>query len=91
MRQAYLRSKTNLIEKHPITDTSVHDSQTIEQLLTEKDKNLPLYADNAYTCEYQEKIYKKKEVVSKVHEKGYRNKPLTETQKARIKRNQAYV
>jgi IS5 family transposase len=37
------------------------------------------------TREDQEKIYKKKEVISKVHEKGYRNKPLTETQKARNK------
>jgi IS5 family transposase len=75
-------TKTKLIEEYIVTDASVHDSQAIEQLLTEKDKNLPLYADSAYTGEDQEKIYKKKEVISKVHEKGYRNKPLTETQKA---------
>jgi len=75
-------TKTKLIEEYIVTDASVHDSQAIEQLLTEKDKNQPLYADSAYTGEDQEKIYKKKEVISKVHEKGYRNKPLTETQKA---------
>jgi len=75
-------TKTKLIEEYTVTDASVHDSQAIEQLLTEKDKNQPLYADSAYTGEDQEKIYKKKEVISKVHEKGYRNKPLTETQKA---------
>jgi len=60
-------------------------SQAIEQLLTEKDKGLPLYADSAYTGEEQDKIYKKKKVISKINEKGYRNKPLTETQKARNK------
>ena len=75
-------TKTKLIEEYIVTDASVHDSQAIEKLLTEKDKNQPLYADSAYTGEDQEKIYKKKEVISKVHEKGYRNKPLTETQKA---------
>jgi len=75
-------TKTKLIEEYIVTDASVHDSQTIEQLLTEKDKNQPLYADSAYTGEDQEEIYKKKKVISKVHEKGYRNKPLTETQKA---------
>jgi transposase, IS5 family len=50
--------------------------------LTEKDEGKPLYADIAYTGEDQEKIYKKKKVINIVHEKGYRNKPLTEEQKA---------
>jgi len=73
-------TKTKLIEEYIVTDASVHDSQPIEQLLTEKDKDQPLYADSAYTGEEQEKIYNKKEVINKVHEKGYRNKPLTESQ-----------
>jgi IS5 family transposase len=73
-------TKTKLIEEYVVTDASVHDSQPVEELLTEKDKNLPLYADSAYTGEEQEKIYKNKEVINNVHEKGYRNKPLTESQ-----------
>jgi IS5 family transposase len=75
-------TKTKLIEKYAVTDASVHDSQVIEELLTEEDKGQPLYADSAYGGEEQEKVYKKKEVVDRVHEKGYRNKPLTEKQKA---------
>jgi len=75
-------TKTKLIEEFVVTDASVHDSQAIEQLLTEKDKGLPLYADSAYTGEEQEKVYKKIEVINKINEKGYRNKPLTEEQKA---------
>ena len=75
-------SKTKLIEEFIVTDASVHDSQAIEQLLTEKDAGQPLYADSAYTGEEQEAVYKKKKVINKIIEKGYRNKPLTEVQKA---------
>ena len=75
-------TKTKLIEEFIVTDASVHDSQAIEGLLTEKDKGQPLYADSAYIGEEQEKVYKNKEVINRVHEKGYRNKPLTESQKA---------
>jgi len=45
-------------------------------LLTEKDEGQPLYADSAYTGEEQKKV------INKVIEKGYRNKPLSEKQKA---------
>ncbi len=51
-------------------------------MLTEKDEGQPFYADSAYTGEEQEKIYEKKKVINKVIEKGYRNKPLTDEQKA---------
>lgn len=78
-------TKTKLIEEFTVTDASVHDSQAIAGLLTEKDKGQPLYADSAYTGEEQDEIYKNKEVINQVHEKGYRNKPLTEKQKAENK------
>jgi transposase, IS5 family len=78
-------TKTKLIEKYEVTDASVHDSQPIEELLTEKDEGQPFYADSAYTGEEQDKIYKKKKIINKVNEKGYRNKPLTEEQKANNK------
>jgi len=73
-------TKTKLIEEFIVTDASVHDSQVMEQLLTEKDEGQPLYADSAYTGEDQETVYKKKKVINKIIEKGYRNKPLTEEQ-----------
>ena len=74
-------TKTKLIEEYIVTDASVHDSQVIEQLLTEKDAGQSLYADSAYTGEDQETIYKKKKIINRINEKGYRNKPLTEEQK----------
>jgi len=78
-------TKTKLIEKFEITDASVHDSQPVEGLLEEKDEGQPFYADSAYTGEEQDKIYEKKKVVNLVNEKGYRNKPLTDEQKANNK------
>lgn len=77
--------KTKLIEKYKVTDASVHDSQPVEGLLTEKDEGQGLYADSAYTGEKQDKVYKKKKVVNQIIEKGCRNKPLTDRQKARNK------
>ena len=44
-------TKTKLIEEYTVSDALVHDSQAIEQLLTEKDKGQPLYADKIQnTC-----------------------------------------
>jgi len=57
-------------------------SQVIEQLLTEKDAGQPLYADSAYIGKDQEAVYKKKKIINRINEKGYRNKLLTEEQKA---------
>ena len=53
----------------------------MDDLLTEKDKEQDLHADSACTGEDQDKIIKKYEMKSKVHEKGYRNRPLTDEQK----------
>jgi IS5 family transposase len=74
-------TKTKLIVDYVVTDASVHDSQTLEDLLNEKDKEQELYADSAYTGENQEKVITAKEMKNKVHEKGYRGRPLTEKQK----------
>jgi len=79
---AKVDTKSKFIDKYKVTDASVHDSQALDELLTEKDKGQNLYADSAYTGEEQEKVIAKHEMNNKVHEKGYRNNPLTEEQKA---------
>jgi IS5 family transposase len=72
-------SKSKLVDTYTVTYASVHDSQTVDELLTPRDKNQELYADNAYVG--QEKVISKYEVIDQIHEKGYKNKPLTEQQK----------
>jgi IS5 family transposase len=75
-------TKTKLIVTYLVTDASVHDSQPLENLLDKKDEKQELYADSAYTGDNQEKVITDKKMKNKVHEKGYRGKPLTEKQKS---------
>src|SRR3989337_4323012 len=74
-------TKSKLIESYEVTDASVHDSQETEPLLSEKDKGQPLHADSAYSGEPVQKLVEKNEMKNHIHEKGYRNNPLTEEQK----------
>ncbi|GAB1858619.1 hypothetical protein MHTCC0001_34590 [Flavobacteriaceae bacterium MHTCC 0001] len=80
---AKVDAKSKLIDSYVVTDASVHDSQTVDELLSEKDKSQELYADGAYVG--QEEILIKNQVINRVHEKAYRNKPLTEKQKSKNK------
>ena len=75
-------AKSKLITKYLVTDASVHDSQATEALLDEKDKGEPFYADSAYSGKPQEAIIAEKEMINQVCEKGTRNNPLTDEQKA---------
>ena len=66
-----------------VTNAAVHDSREIVALCDEKDEVIS--ADSAYVGEELEQEIKEKcgeEVVLKINEKGYRNKPLTDEQKA---------
>ncbi len=78
---AKVDNKHKFVDTYTTTDASVHDSQALDDLLTEKDEGQDLWADSAYTGKEQDKTIKKYKVNNKVHEKGYKNKPLTELQK----------
>lgn len=82
---AKVDAKSKFINTYIVTDASVHDSQALDALLNEKDKDQSLYADSAYTGEDQENVIIKYEMKNEVHEKGYRNRPLTEAQNANNK------
>ena len=79
---AKVDGKSKFIDNYEVSDASVHDSQPLDDLLTEDDVGQDFFADSAYTGEEQEKVINKYEMNNKVHEKGYRNKPLTDEQKA---------
>ena len=78
---AKVDTKSKFIDKYKVTDASVHDSQPLDDLLTEKDEEQDFHADSAYTGEEQEKVISKYKMKNNVNEKGYRNKPLTDKQK----------
>ena len=69
--------KSKIITKHRTTSAEVHDSQELKSLVDEKDKML--YGDSAYTGEEVQSCIPET-TINRVHEKGYRNHPLTKTQ-----------
>ena len=75
-------SDSKMIVDFSVTDAAVHDSQAIVDLIDDKDN--VLNADSAYTGkELHDKIREKNpDIILNIHEKGYRNKPLSEEQKA---------
>jgi IS5 family transposase len=81
---------SKLIDDYAVTDASVHDSQALEDLLTTTDAGQPLYADSAYTGENLEKSISNAKMQNLVHEKGYKNKPLTDAQKESNKGKSKY-
>lgn len=74
--------KSKLIKTYKVTDASVHDSQATEDLLEDSDNAQPVYADSAYSGKPTAEILESKGIENKIHEKGYRNNPLTDEQKA---------
>ena len=76
-------SGSKLILRYVTTDASVHDSQALEALLDKStDEGQPMHGDSAYVGKEQEQAIGKTGMKNHVHEKGYRNKPLDDAQKA---------
>ncbi len=73
--------KSKIILSYKTTDASVHDSQALEDLLDKKDSHHELFADSAYSGKPIQEVLAKKKIKNRIHEKGYKGKPLTEKQK----------
>jgi len=70
--------KSKIITKYSATSAEVHDSQELEKLIEEgKDKRI--YGDSAYTGEDVQSCIPET-TINRIHEKGYRNRPMTKTQ-----------
>jgi IS5 family transposase len=70
-----------LIRRYVVTDAAVHDSQVLGHLLDEDNDSDTLWADSAYRCEAIEETLKLIGFDSQIHERAYRNHPLSEEQK----------
>lgn len=70
---------SKLVKDYIVTSANVHDSRALPKFVDESDN--VLYADSAYSGkELQESLPETAEC--RIHEKGYRNHPLTEEQLA---------
>jgi IS5 family transposase len=74
-------AKSKLIEAYAVTDASVHDSQMIEPLVDGTEGEV--YADSAYRSAEAEAMLAGKQITSQIHERAYRNRPLSDEQKER--------
>lgn len=73
--------KHKLIRAYIVTDASVHDSQMIASLLDEKNTNANVYGDSAYRSAAIHDHLESHGYRDCIHRKGYRNKPLTASQR----------
>ena len=67
--------KTKVITNYTVTPSSTHDSQAIKDLINEDDN--ALYADSAYKSKEIEDYLKENNVKSKIINRAYRNKSLS--------------
>lgn len=72
--------KSKLITNYAVSDASVHDSQVLGDLLDGSDAHHELFGDSAYSSEDTDKKLKRRKIRNRIHEKGYRNHPLTAEQ-----------
>lgn len=72
---------TKLIAAHACTPASVHDSQVLDTVLRDAAAGgKDVWADSAYRSEEQEQSLKDSRHESRIHERAYRDLPLTEAQ-----------
>ena len=74
---------TKLITRHACTDASVHDSQMFDAVLRDSEVGgEEVWADSAYRSEEQEQSLGGSAHRSQIHERAYRDQPLSDAQEA---------
>lgn len=74
--------KHKFVRKYGVTSAEVHDSQHFGELIDEKNDTKKLWADSAYMSETVLLLLLMKMIEANINERAYRNKPLTDEQKA---------
>jgi transposase, IS5 family len=69
------------VRRYSVTDAAVHDSQALPQILDAENEGDGVWADSAYRSAVIEWLLGILNWCSHIHERGYRNHPLTEEQK----------
>lgn len=78
---------TKLITAHTCTDASVHDSQAFDEILRDVDTGgRDVCADSAYRSAEQEQRLRQSEHQSQIHERAWRDQPLSEGQETANKK-----
>jgi transposase, IS5 family len=75
-------AKHGFIRRYAVTDAAVHDSQQLTAVLDADNDADEVWADSAYRSGAIEGLLEVLNFVSRIHERAYRNRPLSETQQA---------
>jgi IS5 family transposase len=70
------------IRRYAVTDAAVHDSQAFTAVLDADNEGDEVWADSAYRSVALEGLLAVLKFISHIHERAYRNRPLSEAQKA---------
>lgn len=71
-----------LIRRYEVTSAEVHDSQVFDELIDEENDARSIWADSAYRSEACEERLQEAGYKSRIHERNYKQKPLTKQQNA---------
>jgi IS5 family transposase len=82
---AKIDAKSKLIDTYEVTSAEVHDSKAVKKLLREQDKGQHFFADSAYTGKTITNLLRRLRIKPRIIDRAYRNKPLTDMQKAKNK------
>jgi IS5 family transposase len=69
------------IRRYEVTDAAVHDSQVLGAVLDDENEGDEIWADSAYRSDLIESVLAILQFLSHIHERAYRNRPLSEEQK----------
>lgn len=75
-------TKYGFVRKYHVTDASVHDSKVLGKILDGENLESEIWGDSAYRSEEIEWVLETLKFESKIHERAYRNQPLSEEQKS---------
>jgi IS5 family transposase len=73
-------AKHKLIRRYEVTDAAVHDSQPLDELLSEGNTSADVFADSAYRSAEIEAKLKARGLRSRIHRRATRNHPLSDAQ-----------
>jgi IS5 family transposase len=73
--------KYGFIRRYAVSNAAVHDSQRLMQLLDIENESDEVWGDSAYRSEQEEKVLALMGFNSQIHERSYRNRPLSKEQK----------
>ena len=70
------------VRRYVVSDASVHDSQKLEDVLDATNTASDVWADSAYRSQEIEEKLTERGLKSRIHRRAYRNRQLSEAQKA---------